>query len=218
MSPTAAAFGDTGAPSVNLTPPQTESLEQQLINSGISPIGGYVGDFVDNPIGGQRQGAAYAGELMVGAIFDLKRLANIDGGSIDIRFDNRTGSNLTAQTINNSVGTQQSWGGGQTYMLSKLSYNQKLFNDAVDVEVGRLIFPQGFFRSDLYGMFESNSTTGQPNIVGVDTSRSGNPVSVWAGNITLHPVSNIYTKIGIYQSKLQADINPNAYHGFNWKS
>src|ERR1700735_816296 len=128
------ATDQTGT-TVNLEPAPIQQLGQTLADNGITVSSRYNGEFAANPSGGERQGADFTGELNLGADFDMEKLVGLNGGTIHVLFTDRAGNDLASKAINNSVSVQQIFGGGQTYQLTTFTYEQKLFNDAVDITV-----------------------------------------------------------------------------------
>jgi porin len=215
-NPVAAQTTDQTATTVNLEPAPIQELGQTLANNGITVSSRYNGEFAANPSGGERQGADFTGELNLGADFDLDRLVGLQGGTIHTLFTARAGNNLASNTINNSVSVQQIYGGGQTYQLTIFTYEQKLFNDAVDITVGRTDLFDNFVTSPFYCDFQSNAACGNPSFAGKagGIESSYYPVAVWGGNVQFNVTKNIYLKTGVYQGV--PNPTPVSGHGFNW--
>jgi porin len=197
-------------------PSPLSQYAQDAYDHGITFSSGYNGEFAANPSGGERQGSEYTGQISLGINFDLGTLAGLQGGSIHVQFTDRAGNNLASKSINNSVSVQQIYGDGQTYQLSLLSYEQKLFGGAVDVTAGRVDIADSFVVSPFYCDFQSNATCGNPSFLGKDINigSSYNPVPVWGGHVQFNPTPNLYLKTGIYQGA--PNINPDKNHGFDW--
>ncbi len=185
---------------------------QELSDIGIYPTARYLGQFADNPVGGQRQGAGYDGELTFGATFDMRKLANIPGASIHVLFTDRSGSLISNQYINTSLSVQDFYGADQTYQLTAFTWEQRLFNDKVDINVGRtdIAFLYSAFNCD----FESHGLCGRPYGMSKNLSTSVYPETVWGGRVLVAPTPNLYGKIGVYQPN--ADLEPGESHGFDW--
>ena len=206
----------TTTSSVNLALPPIAQFGQTLVDNGITVNSRYNGEFAANPVGGERQGADFTGELNLGADFDLDKLFGWQGGTIHSLFTARAGNNLADKSINNSVSVQQIYGGGQTYQLTMLTYEQKLLNDAVDITVGRTDIFNYFVASPLYCDFQSNAACGNPSFAGKagGIESSYYPVAVWGGLVQFNATKNIYGKVGVFQGV--PNPTPTAGHGFNW--
>jgi porin len=200
----------------NLTPAPLKNIGESLAAEGITLDSEYNGEFAANPSGGERQGADIAGEFNIYTNFDLGKIVGLQGGAVHVLFTDRAGNNLAANSINNSVSVQQIYGGGQTYQLTTLAYEQALFNDKIDAVVGRIDLGRDFIVSPLYCQFQSNAICANPNMMGRTTSTSFPPVAVWGGRVTFNPTPNLYLKTGAYQSA--PAINPDYHHGFDWST
>jgi Carbohydrate-selective porin, OprB family len=76
-----------------------------------------------NATGGQRQQVAYTDQWVVGTTFDLTRLGVVPGGTIQVTWTDRNGSNLSDDA---GLGTlqqvQEVFGRGQTLRLTDFWY------------------------------------------------------------------------------------------------
>jgi porin len=181
---------------------------------GVVPHASYTGEFAANPSGGARQGGAYAGQLALGADVDLQKLMGLSGGAFHVEFTDRRGRDLANVTINNSVAAQEIYGGGQTYYLTTLTYDQKLFGGLVNFEVGRTELDQLALHDSIYCEFQSNGFCGQPDIMGKIINSSFYPVAIWGGHVTLAPTAKTYFTVGLYDSD-PSDSLPRD-HGFDF--
>ena len=218
-----AFFGGAAAANAQVVPPVVyqapDSLSQlgtALAADGISPISQYNGEFAANPIGGARPGQAFTGQFDLGADVDLHKLVGLSGGTIHVLMTDRAGDNLAENSLDNSIPVQQIYGGrdGQTYQLTILTYEQKLFNGLVDIEAGRTDVSVDFIESPFYCDFQSNASCANPSMMGDDTSTTFYPVASWGGRVKFNPSPNVYVKTGIYQSA--PTLLPVNDHGFDW--
>ncbi len=187
---------------------------RKLASNGVIFNATYVGEFAANASGGARQGGGYADQFAAGADVDLQRLLDIQGGSFHIEFSNRDGRNITGDTINNSTSVQQVYGAGQTYYLSTLTYEQKLFDGTLDLQAGRTELGQVAFQDPIYCHFQSNTICGQPAIMARTPMHHSSPVPVWGGTATVTPAKDFYALAGVFDndtSETQSD-----RHGFDF--
>jgi len=185
-----------------------------LASYGVAPNASYTGEFAANPSGGARQGGDYAGQLALGADVDLQKLMGLTGGAFHVELTDRQGRDLANDTINNSVAAQEIYGGGQTYYLTTLTYDQKLFGGLVNIEVGRTEIDQVALQDPIYCEFQSNGFCGQPDIMGKVINASFYPVAIWGGHVTLAPTAKTYLTVGLFDSD-PADSLPRD-HGFDF--
>ncbi len=200
------------ATEVNISPIQ--QVGKTLADHGIYLNASYFGEFAGNPTGGAAQGSDYADQVAAGADIDLQKLAGWQGGALHIEFTNRDGHNQGADVINNSVATQQIYGGGQTYYLTTLTLEQKLAGGKVDILAGRTELDQLTLHDPIYCHFQSNAICGQPDIMGKIINATFWPVAVWAGQVIVSPVQDWYMKAGIADQ--DPDDSASYHHGFDW--
>jgi porin len=186
---------------------------QILKNDGIYLNAGYVNDILADVKGGNTTGATSTGDGYVGADFDMNTIAGIPDAAVHIRFDDRTGKNIST-LAGTQFGLSGQNGPSDTVRLSEFSWDQSLFDDHVRILLGRLNPTAEFATSDLSCNFVSNITCAQPFAWYVNTSGVANPVSTWGGRITFKPTLPTYLRIGVYQDDpTQNGVNE---HGFDW--
>ena len=188
---------------------------QSLLEKGILIRGNYIGEFAANPSGGDRQGDRYAGQADLGLDLDLQRILAVPSAAVHLTVSQRHGRSLARDDIGNTTSVQEIFGGGQTYRLSELSYDQALFDDKVEYLVGRITANTDFAQSPIYCNFQSNSTCGNPAFFGRDSNFVFFPVPSWGGRVTLKPFTpRVYLQVGAY------DVDPSQaqrnHHGFDW--
>jgi porin len=158
-----------------------------------------VNETVGNVSGGTKTGSANAGQLAFQALFDMGKLANINGGSIGLGLVQRWGRNLNADdNIPASMLTDEVFGRGNVLRLMTLYYDQTFFNGFLDVKGGYLPVGNDFF----FGKCEFINLTfcgGQPgNIVGNYIYNW--PVSQLAGVVKLNLTNQLQFKVGVYDA------------------
>ena len=185
-------LGQTATPPT--LPPGTLGL-----GNGLSLLANYTGQGAINPIGGIRQGSAWAGQLVFGIDGDLQRLAGIEGGSFHVALTNRHGRSLAQDDIGNNTSVQEIYGGGQTTRLTLLSYQQTLFDNRLDIEVGRLVANISFLNSPLYCNFQTNSACGNPTFVFKTSNFTFWPVASWGGHAKAWLTDRVFVHVGAYE-------------------
>ena len=167
--------------------------------NGISAVVNYTGEVAGNPFGGIKQGARYADQFLLGVDIDLDKFAGLTGSSLHAIGTQRNGQSLSKDLVGNSISVQEIYGGGQTYRLTYLSFEQKLFDDRVDFEVGRLPGQVAFLANPLHCNFQNNSICGSPNIAFADTNFTFFPAPTWAGTLKLKLTDKYFFNIGAYE-------------------
>lgn len=205
----AAKLGQTAAPPA--LPPGTWDL-----GNGLTLAANYTGQAATNPIGGLRGGSAYAGQLFFGIDGDLQKIAGVDGGSFHVVVTNRHGRSLADDVIGNNTSVQEIHGGGQTSRLTLLSYQQKLFNDRLDIEFGRLSANPNFLASPIYCNFQNNATCGGPKSAFRMTNLTFWPIPTWGAHAKVWLTDKVFLHAGAYE------VNPNTQrltdNGIDWST
>ena len=188
---------------------------QPLADDGVSIALNYTGEAAANVTGGLDRKAAYAGQLYLGADLDLDRIAGIGGGALHFAVTNRHGDNLSQIAIGNNTSVQEIWGTQNTH-LAILTWGQKLFGGALDIEAGRSQANIHFLNSPIYCNFQSNSACGNPTFVFKNSNFTYFPASSWMAHAKLALTPKLWAHVGVYE------INPDRRdpndHGFNFSA
>jgi porin len=171
----------------------------ELKNRGVDLSLTLVDEAVTNLTGGLKHNSAQAGQLAFQAMFDMAKLAGVQGGKIGFTLVDRFGQNengiagIPALQLTNEV-----FGRGNILRLTELYYSQKLFNDYLEVKGGRLPVGADFF----FGKCEFVNLTfcgGQPgNILGGYIYNW--PVSQWGGVVHANIAKDLQFSVGVYDS------------------
>ena len=188
------------------------------LGNGLTFLLNYTSESAANPFGGIRQGTAYTGQILFGIDADLNRLAGIEGGSLHTLVTQRHGRSLSGDFIGNDTSVQEIYGGGQTARLTLLSYQQKLFDNRLDIEFGRLGANINFLSSPIYCNFQNNATCGSPTFAFKTTNFTYWPISTWGAHtkIWLDEDKTYFFHVGAYE------VNPNTQsltdNGVDWST
>jgi porin len=80
-----------------------------------------------------------------GTTFDLTKLGVVPGGTIQITWTDRNGSNLSDDAgLGTLLQVQEVFGRGQTLRLTQFWYDQNFIDGAVDWKIGRITFGEDF--------------------------------------------------------------------------
>ena len=169
-----------------------------LLAPGVALTLNYTEESAGNPVGGIQQGAAYTGQAFLGIDFDMKTLANIDGGAVHFVVTQRHGNNLAADYIGNNTSVQEVYG-TQNFHLAQLTYEQKFWNDRIDFEIGRSVANVSFLASPVYCSFQSNSTCGNPTFIFKNSNFTYFPASSWESQVRFLLTDKVFFHIGAYE-------------------
>ena len=202
-------LGQSSAPRGGLFP----EFGQRLLDAGIDLHGAYLDHFYANPSAGVITGEINNLAVFAPAIdFDLQKIAGLPGAMIhfigriymfkgDIpSIATKAGGFLTgAQTTPSQ----------QTYLISQLTYEQKLLNDRLSFEVGRNNVFNYFFITNSLDPFTGFSST-----VMVDGNIPFNPFPVWGGRVTYKLTPEWYLQAGAFEDNfVRAVRNGNSIFG-----
>ncbi len=189
---------DAPPPSLPIKSEAKRDSWQPLSDQGITLSLGYTGEAASNLSGGIRRDAAYAGQVYVGADLDMASIAGIGGGTIHFAVTNRHGQNLSAIALGNNTSVQEIFGTQNTH-LAILTYEQKLFDGTLDIEVGRSQANVHFLNSPLYCNFQSNSACGNPTFVFKNSNFTYFPASSWMAHAKLQVTPKLFVHAGVYE-------------------
>jgi porin len=171
------------------------SLRTALEDAGITPSASYIWMPALNLNGGTRKKAEQSGQLALGAMFDLDRLAGVKGGAFQVTFNYRHGKNINdTNDLRLLQYPQGIFGAGQIWRLTDFYYRQQL--GPVEVKLGHLPMGKDFAAAQCY--FASLYFCG--TVPGHNSSAYwyNYPTAQWGA---LAKVSDRlgYTTVGIYQ-------------------
>lgn len=196
------------------------SYAKELEDLGITPSLFTWNIYTNNVSVGPREGqGSLSTNVAAGADFDLNKLIGIPGGTFHFRYIFFPANRNTDATAPDGgyFGAAGSYYAGQQQSdiskgyLSDFSYEQKLFQDTVDVKVGRFSAGVDFYHKGsldcmikvdcLDPVFEKSSGTLPP------------PYGSWAGLVRLN-ANRFYAKAGVYQLDLNQYLDKG--NGFDW--
>jgi porin len=172
----------------------------RLVQFGITPSAGYTTDLLANPIGGARQGFAYAGNLEASLEFDLERLLGLDGSSFFVAASWASGRDLSERKIENLFTVSQVFE-GQSVRLAQMYIEQELPDGALNLAIGRLSTGDDFATSDLYENYVNAGVNENPFSISENAaSFSADPVASWGVRAIVEPAAWLYVATGVYNA------------------
>lgn len=180
--------------------------------AGIKIFGYYNAIFASNVSGGNRTASNYAGDLFMGAEFDLEKLAGWDNTRFVLSGIDRHG-----RSIDGAVGGQYSvmqCVGGQTAFLYNVTLEKTFLDDALSVKGGRMTATDDFVGSPYYGYSVNNAVNGQIRAALFDGVMTSYPFPVWGGRIKYQPNEEFNVMFGVFQ--LTDDMFDREDHGVDF--
>src|SRR5208283_566121 len=127
-------------------------------------------------------------------------------------FSQRWGNSLSRDYIGNVFSTQQIFG-FQTFRVIDVSYQQRLFDDRVELRLGRFATTDDFLVSPYNSGFVSNAFCGNPFGILLDTQGMTAYTGTWGALVKVKPTARSYVMAAVYNG--DPTIRANKYHGVN---
>jgi porin len=185
-----------------------------LEDHGITPTLSFVTDSLGNPSGGNEQGFTTANNVALDLNFDLEKLCGFEGASLLVSMSYRFGGSLSANYIHNVFTVQQVFG-GETFHLINVAYLQKLFDDRVELRLGRIATGDDFLVSPYNYVFVQNGFDGNPvSIFFNSPGMTAYPNDTWGALVKVRPTARTYIMGGVYNG--DPSIRANDKHGVDF--
>ena len=174
----------------------------------------YTNNIAGNVVGGRERGATYTDNVGFGVEFQLEKLVGWKGAVLVVSGLNRSGRSLSQRDIGNQFTVQQVYG-SQTAMFYALALTQNLFDDKVQLKLGRMAAGDDFASSPIYWLYMNNGIDGNPQALPVNTGFSTYPSATWGARVRFDPTPEWNALDGIYQPSPQ--YGNRGYHGLNFR-
>lgn len=171
---------------------------ERLAAQGVVFNFAYGSQLAHNFSGGTDRLTRYTDQWEFGATLDLDKRWGWQGATFQFTMTNRNGRNLGADAnIGNNMLIQEVYGRGQTWHLTQLWLNQKLFEERLELKFGRMTVGEDFFSfsCDFQNLTFCSAQPG--NLVG--SYWVNWPTSQWAARVKYHTSGNSYMQVGVYQ-------------------
>jgi len=188
-------------------------VRDTLAGKGITATGSYVADFLGNPIGGRVKGFRYDSSTGADLNIDFGKLCSLKGTQFHISGIWRAGRNLSADCIVNQFTASSIYGSEQVRLYS-MFFEQSLFDDRVDIRIGRLGAGDDFASSPVYWYYVNNAIDGNPISVPIDVPFATYPTATWGTIARINLTKRIYSKTGFYNGN--PSVGRLAAHGMDF--
>ena len=153
--------------------------------AGLTVEGNYQTDLLTNPIGGESEGFAYAGNLGITLDFDLEKMAGLTGSSFVIAGYWTSGDDLSDTDIGNAIDVSQVFD-GRSVRLGQMYVEQDLFGDALNVSLGRITAGEDFATLDVFDAYVSAAVNSSPfALEGNLPSFTSDSAAAWGTRVTV---------------------------------
>jgi porin len=190
-------------------------LRTRLEGEGITTSLTFVSDLAGNPVGGLRHGFTEADNLGLNVNCDLDKIYGVKGGAFFVSMSQRSGANLSAIDVGNTFTIQQVYG-RETFQVINVDYSQKLFDDRIELRVGRIAAGDVFVVSPYDYVFMQNAIDGNP--VGIFFNAPGMsayPNATWGAELKVQTTERTYVHGGVYNGDIEHTHELHD-HGLDW--
>src|SRR5262245_44738981 len=192
----AASFADEVSPNQGLTG-DWGGLRTRLYQDGVDFQLGFVTEVAYNATGGDTNLVRNADQLTFGLTLDMYKLVGLKGGKFQLTITDRNGNNLRADAnLGTLMQVKEIYGRCNTFRWPQFWYQQLLFDNVLDVKLGRMGVGEDFMSFSCY--FQNLSFCG--SLPGNIVSTWYNwPVSQWAARVKVNVTPEWYAQIGAYE-------------------
>jgi len=172
-----------------------------------------VADLQGNVSGGERKDFAPADTSVVALDADLKQLADLDGLLFHAELVAVEGQNLSTKSIGNVLQVATAFA-QQGYYLGQMYAQQKLFDDKLTLQAGRMTTANNFACLSVFGDYVSFADNPIPiSLTNNTTYFTSLPAATWATVLTVTPIEPIALVAGIYDTNLSSAQPSASDHG-----
>lgn len=176
-------------------------LRSRAEAAGLTVEGNYQTDLLGNPVGGEKQGFAYAGLAEISLDFDLETLAGLDGTSFFISGWWASGRDLSDRDIGNAIDVSQVFD-GRSVRLGQVYLEQDLLDGRLNLVAGRISTGDDFATSDLYDNYVSSGVNLNPFALETNLpSFTSASVATWGVRALAKPIEQVHVAVGVYNAK-----------------
>ncbi|ENY5058595.1 carbohydrate porin [Salmonella enterica] len=143
----------------------------------------------------------YSDQFTFGTKLNLDKIIGVSNAQFTFSLNTRNGRDITADRIQDprapviGSGAQSNYGRGQTWHIGQLWYRQKLFDNNLDIKLGRMAIGEDFDNNGCYfqNLSLCGSLAGHGSGVWYNT-----PVSQWGARVRFNPDTAYYAQFGAF--------------------
>jgi porin len=188
-------------------------LRTKLEDSGVTPRLIMVTDLAGNVSGGVSKGVTAPTSVELSLTADLDKILGLKGGSLFMSTSQRWGRSLSKEHIGNVFSAQQIYG-FQTWRLIDLSYQQQLFDDHLELRLGRFAATDDFMVSAYSCGLVSNAFCGNPFGILLDAPGISAYTGAWGALAKVKPTRRSYVMAAVYNG--DSNVRADRHHGLDF--
>ncbi len=196
-------LGDWGGKRTDLSTRGIDFKLDYTSETGANLHGGYNHD----------KATRYSDQIAVGAHLDLQKILGWHDAEFQLTLNNRNGDNISNDRVGDPrTGTisssQEVWGRGSVTRLTQMWYQQKFFDQALSIKLGR--FNEGEDFNSIPCDFQNLSLCGSQVGNYVNTWYNW-PISQWAMRIKYQLTPEVFVQVGAFEQNPSNLENDNAF-------
>jgi len=162
-----------------------------------------ISDPYGNPMGGRARGLTGYNMFSADLKVDTGKALGIEGGEFHVGFSTNFGTQLSQDVVGNTFPIQSSDVAPPGPRLTTLSYSQSLFQDSLNLRIGRLsidsLYGEEFAASRYFRQFTSVAFNAIPFAIFYNAPAAlGYPATTWGARARYQPTPGFYAMAGLY--------------------
>lgn len=192
------------------------AVRDDLAKEGLTLSMKFVTNSLGNVSGGREQGFTYTGSLGFDMEADLEKLVGLPGSEFYVSAVWRSGTSLSNRYIGNVFQTQQIYG-GQNLRLYNFYWRQMLWDDQLEIHLGRIAQGDNFLSRPMNWSYVQNAFDGNPVSIFLNSPVYAYPNSTWGAFAKFTPKEeSFYIQGGVYGGAKIPNQTRNSAHGLDW--
>ncbi|WP_411868339.1 carbohydrate porin [Vulcanococcus limneticus] len=180
-------------------------LRSSLWEKGIQAEVLLITDPYGNPSGGLERGFTTYSMVSADLKVDTGKTLGLKGGQFHVGFAVNFGTQLSQDVVGNTFPIQSSDVAPPGPRLTTLSYSQSLFDDRLNVRLGRLsidsLYGEEFAASSYFRQFTSVAFNAIPFAIFYNAPGAlGYPATTWGARARYRPAGDVYVMAGLYNA------------------
>ena len=214
-SPALPDSGTQGGYFFNLRPLGAD-FGKRLADYGVYIVAKELAEPLGNISGGVKRGGSFEGLGNLGLDLDANRILGIPGGAVHFLISDIQGQNFASYSGSSYLNNRVFAGDGPAFRLNELSYEQSLFNQRLDLRIGRIPAYTQFDGSELYCTFMT-SLCRTPAAYTFDRGYPPYPASSYAAIAQVRIAGPFYANLGVFENEpLLSTRSHSGFPGRDW--
>ena len=197
--PTSPASGTQGGYTFNLRPLGV-NLGRTLADNGVYIVAKNLAEPLGNISGGVKRGGSFEGLSNLGLDLDAERILGIPGGAVHFLMSDIQGRNFASFSGSSYLNNRIFAGAGPAFRLNELSYEQSLFDQRLNLRIGRIPAYTQFDGSELYCTFIT-SLCRTPAAYTFDRGYPPYPAASYAAIAQVRIAGPLYANLGVFENE-----------------